>query len=618
MTCAISVLSSVAAVAAAAACAAPTTAGAASAPPERALYQDGPSGRYLLEKGWSTRADPGDEGLEQGWQRPGMSGGFKGVAVPNAFNVGDLTKKGFRSRVQWYRVRFRAPSAQGASWKLRFESVNRRADVFLNGRKLGSHEGAYIPFELAAKDLQPGDNELVVRVDGRLGGGAVVPPGTRPRGWWNYGGLLREVYLRRTGALDVENLDVRTTTADPAQVDIAATVRNTTASARSFSLDQVRAEIEGPGQQTRCTAQSVESASIPAGSVRTLAIPCARIAGRSLWSPESPTLYSLRLSVPGARSYSTHFGIREWKVDEQGRALLNGRPLSLRGANFHEDTKKRGAALTPSDRDRLVQHLRALGADAARQHYPPHPALLEAFDRAGIVMWDEIPVWRWTKREYGSSKLRAEALRQLRQVILRDRNHASVMTWSISNEALQGGSNEDRYVRDAVALARRLDPTRLVSAVIVLSPNSSIPSYYSRLDAIGLNEYLGWYGTSTTDQLRPLLDAARAGFPRQALFVTEFGAESDRGGAASEKGTFAFQQGFLSQHLGVIDGAPYLSGAITWLLRDFPLRPNWTGGNPKPDQPFNHKGLISYEGVRKPAFESVRQRYQAVPATRAP
>src|SRR3954468_4403586 len=78
---------------------------AAPTPPERALYADAHDGLYLLERGWSSRADPNDVGVRQGWQRPGMNGGFRAVAVPNAFNTGDLTKKGFRSRVQWYRTK---------------------------------------------------------------------------------------------------------------------------------------------------------------------------------------------------------------------------------------------------------------------------------------------------------------------------------------------------------------------------------------------------------------------------------------------------------------------------------------------------------------------------------
>src|SRR2546430_1428398 len=104
---------------------APAHAATAPVPRGDALYEDGPSGRYLLDSGWSTRADTRDAGERRGWQQPGYRAGFRPVIVPNAFNARDLTRRGQRSRVQWYRVRFRLPAAPAsARWRLRFESVN--------------------------------------------------------------------------------------------------------------------------------------------------------------------------------------------------------------------------------------------------------------------------------------------------------------------------------------------------------------------------------------------------------------------------------------------------------------------------------------------------------------
>src|SRR5918996_695174 len=126
----------------------------AAAPPERALYADGPDGRHLLDSGWSTRADPRDVGRRRHWERPGRDAGFRRVPVPHAFNARDRSRRGFASRVQWYRTRFDLPGGEATGWRLRFESVNRHATVWLNGRRLGTHEGAYLPFELAARALR--------------------------------------------------------------------------------------------------------------------------------------------------------------------------------------------------------------------------------------------------------------------------------------------------------------------------------------------------------------------------------------------------------------------------------------------------------------------------------
>src|SRR5919201_2640228 len=132
---------------------------AAYTPREHALYGDGPSGRYLLGSGWRTRADQHNTGLREGWQRPGHGAGFRRVTIPNCFNARDHTAAGERSRVQWYRERFNLPDSSGATgWRIRFESVNVRADVWLNGRRLGSHVGAHLPFELDARGARRGGN----------------------------------------------------------------------------------------------------------------------------------------------------------------------------------------------------------------------------------------------------------------------------------------------------------------------------------------------------------------------------------------------------------------------------------------------------------------------------
>ncbi len=589
------------------------TAPASAAPPaERALYDDGPSGRHLLDSGWTTRADPANAGLRERWQRPGRDAGFRRVSVPHAFNARTLDRDGFRSRVQWYRLRFELPLGRDATgWKLRFESVANRGSVWLNGRRLGSHEGAHLPFELAAVGARRrGANELVVRVDGREGR-TDIPPAGRDRGWWNYGGLLREVYLRRVGQFDLADLQVDAVPGVPAQGIVRAVVRNTT---RQPLHLPVQLDISGPGGFT--LSEPLDFGNIRPGGLarieRLFEIPAAHN-----WSPESPELYALSLTVPGGQVTRTHFGVRNWQVDRRGGVFLNGRPLSLRGASFHEDAPRVGAALRPSQLDGIAGSLAALGADFTRQHYPPHPRLLEAFDRMGIVMWEQIPVYRLRGSHLRSGRLRREALARLRQTIIRDRNHASIMTWSIGNELLRGGPAERRYIEEARRLIDRLDRTRLVGIDKSISPVDQVPAHYRLLDVLGLSGYLGWYAGRTSD-LRASLDELRARFPRVGLFLTEFGAEASRAGPASQKGTYAFQTSFLDSYLATADSTPYLNGACAWLLRDYAVRPGWRGGNPRPDPPYSRKGLIDLAGGRKPAFELVRQRFEGVPSTRAP
>jgi beta-glucuronidase len=569
------------------ACFAAPAAAAAPTPHERSLYADAPNGMYLLDRGWTTSSH--------------RSKGFKPVAVPNAFNAHDLSRKSFGGRVQWYRARFRAPRVAGlAQWRVRFESVNVDATVWLNGVRLGRHRGAYLPFELPAR-LRTGDNELLVRVDSR-GHPGDLPPANRPRGWWNFGGILREVYLRAVRSFDLTNVYVSAAPGAPATAHVTATLRNASAAALP---GPTRIHVTGPsGFDASTTAdpgviQSGASALLDA----TMPIPDAR-----LWTPGDPNLYKLTIAAPGGQRTVAHFGVRSWSVGSDGRLLLNGQPITLRGASFHEQVPARGAALTPADRNEIVRELHQLHANFAREHYPPHPALLEAFDRAGIVFWEQLPVWRVGAAQLAQPSFRRSALTALQQAILRDRNHPSILAWSISNETLRGGVGETAYIRAARDTVKRLDPTRLLAADKSLRPLDDLPSSYGLLDAIGLNEYIGWYGGKTS-QLPADLATVHQRFPQQAIVITEFGAEANRGGPATRKGTYAFQQRFLSSHLGIFDSTPWLSGALVWVLRDFAVRPGWKGGNPRPQPPLLFKGLFRRDGSPKPAVATVRQSF---------
>ena len=584
-----------AAIATAVALLAPAAASAQDAPlpVEGALYEDAPSGMHLLKDGWTTRADPRDVGLRRRWQRPGADAGFRATTVPHSFNAGDLSRTSFRGRVQWYRVRFARPAAPLATaWRIRFESVNTHATVWLNGSLIGRSSTPYLPFELPARGLRDGANELVVRVDSRPRPRDIQPAG-RERGWWNFGGILHEAYLREVRGHDLRGLAVETTPGDPARVVV---------SGRITGGGPVDVDLRVTGADAFVHTERVRAdGRLSAAFV----IPQARP-----WTPAQPALYQLTLSLSGGHEQRVQFGVRDWGVSRTGRALLDGRPLGLRGASFHEQTPARGAALTDDDREDILDGLRGLGADFARQHYPPHPALLEAFDREGIVFWAQVPVWRWRGTQLRARHFRATALRFLERMIARDRNHASVMAWSVSNETLRGGRGETAYLRAARALARRLDPTRLLVADKALRPVDDVPASYRLLDGIGINEYLGWYSGRTSELPRDLA-ALRRRFPRQALFVTEFGAEANRAG--SGRGTYGFQRRYMNDHLKLIDASPHLSGALAWVLRDFAVRPGWTGGNPRPRPPILYKGLLTQAGNPKPAFAAVRDAFARRP-----
>ena len=606
----------------------PGTASAADRPSPKTLYRDGPSGRFLVGGVWYTRADPADQGVKQGFQRTSSLSGWNRTSIPNAANAGNFSTESYIGSVQWYRKDFKAPRGPADSkWILRFESVNYRAKVWLNGKPLGTHVGAYLPFEVRAKSFRKrGVNRLVVRVDSRRQKYDIPPLSVRSSGafeggWWNYTGILREVYLRRVRNLDLTSVHVRPRLrcrTCAATIHVEATVANITRRGR-------RVHIGGTfgGRALRFGAHRVAGRSSRRFRARM------RIRNPSLWSPERPTLYraKLRLYDRGGsevQGYTVHTGIRNLRVNRLGRIELNYREVNLRGASVHEDHPTLGAALRREHYRTNIGFLKQLGATVTRSHYPFHPYFLELADRKGIMVWSEIPVFRMASRLFAISEVRLKALRMLRTVIQRDFNHPSVMVWSVGNEnASRPGTGLRKYIRKAARTAEDLDPTRLIGIATSGFPTVQKQRIYTELDVLGINDYFGWYNGprgTISDQtlLSGYLNRLHSDYPNQALVITEFGAEASRAGPATDKGTYDFQSEFLRYHLGVFEEKPFVNAALIWNLRDFRVKPGWIGGNPFPKPPVNQKGLVDDAGSAKPAFSVVQEIYRRTGPFRGP
>ena len=598
-----------------------------STPSTRTLYKNGPSGRFVIDGVWLRKLD----NRQSGPQRETGTRGWTRVTVPNAWNAGDDSDASFAGGVGWYRKDFRLPSNNRAlSWVVRFESVNYRMKAWLNGRPIGTNRGAYLPFELRLRRglVRRGRvNRLVVRVDSRRFPTDFPPAGLSTTGvptggWWNYGGILREVYLRRIDDIDFNTVVVRPNlpcATCAASVSYRVTLRNYGARGRRVTV-RARFGSRRIDLGTRSIA--------PRGF--TTFTRTVRIGRPRLWSPDSPALYNAPLTVSsGGRTlqrYTLRTGVRSIKV-VGGRLVLNGRPLNFRGVFVHEDDKQRGFAIDNAIRERQLGWVRQLGATMLRGHYPLHPYYQERADELGIMQWSEVPVYSVRARYLKQTLVRQLAARELESNIEANGNHPSVITWSIGNElSSRPGPVQGDYIRRAARAAKRLDPSRPVSYAVAGYPSVGCQARYGPLDLIGINDYFGWYpgpGGQIADRtlLSQYLDQVRACYPNKAIVVSEFGAEANRPGPVEEKGTLAFQQDFVNFHLGTYATKPWLSGAIYFALQEFRVRPNWDGNNPRPNPPIHQKGLVTFDGAPKPAFADVQRLFLAtqqigpVPAT---
>jgi beta-glucuronidase len=576
--------------------------------------RDGHTGRVMLDGAWGLRMDRADRGTRARWADPATRLRWRAVSMPHVWNAG-LTRRGFRGAVAWYRHRFVVPAGVSERWRLRFESTHHTARAWVDGRPVGTHRGGFLPWETDVMELAPGPHELRLRTDNRPRAAIVRTGGYA---WWNWGGVSREVYLR-----PVRETDLRTVAVHP------KLHRDGTA-----TLD-VRAEVENPGD----TPADVNVRAEVAGQTVTTAVPITvpprstaraglalRIARPIRWSPRRPHLYPVRLSHgPGGDvrpSYAAHVGIRAVTV-ERGQLHLNGRRLFLRGISLHEHMSGVGAALRPRHIGRQVAALRELRVNATRAQYPLHPAMVEEFDRRGILLWVDAPIGWLTNRELADPEHRRIMTDYLRTTVSAQMQHPSIWVWGLGNElAIHQRPRQGvrRYLREAAALVRALDPTRLVGTTFEAHRIALPGRPYAPVDVLGANSYFGWYGpdmTPGTADFRASIRRYTRGWSRhyrgKALVITEAGGEGAAPGPLTQRGSFAFQRRLLRSYLRTAVSCPLLDGVLVWTLRDFAVRPGWHGGNRfQPRPPLSQKGVLTLAGRRKPAFGAVRSEFRRV------
>ena len=388
--------------------------------------------------------------------------------------------------VAWYRKRFTVPEgARGRLYAVEIDGAMSNATVFLNGRELGGRPYGYIGFSL---DLTPhllfgGENVLAVRL-------APEPESSR---WYPGAGLYRHVWVDATGPVHVDHWGTFVTT--PAVSDAGATVairtelRNREAQPAGVTLETAILDAS-----SREVARSTSQPTVPPNAVAAV---LARITlpAPVRWGLDRPYLYTAVSTVRRGDAvldrYATPFGVRTIEWGPGKGFLLNGRRVPLRGVCNHHDLGALGAAVNRRATERQLEILRRMGANAIRtSHNPPSPELLEAADRMGFLVMDEaFDMWGMTKVKNGHGKYFDEwSERDLRDLIRRDRNHPSVVMWSIGNEILEQAKEDGwKEARRLTGICREEDPTRPVTAGFNQVANAIKNKLADEVDIPGFN-----------------------------------------------------------------------------------------------------------------------------------
>ncbi len=506
--------------------------------------------------------------------------------------IGDAPEMRYYQGLVWYQRTFDwQPAGPGKRVYLRFGSADYAASVFLNGKPVGKHVGAFTPFAFDVTALlRPGSNQITLGVDSARTDKDVPPPVTD---WETYGGITRSIRLVTVPETFVDDAFVRL--GKDGRIAVSARLLGPRAADAPIRLaiPALGAALEG-----RTDGDGNWTASLAAP----------RILQR--WSPDSPTLYDVEITA-GADRFTDRIGFRTIEV-RGDRILLNGKPIFLRGISMHEEElgKAPVRAMSPAAARALFAEIKqGLHGNFVRlAHYPHDEGTTRLADAMGLLVWSEVPVyWRVA---WSDADTLATARRMIAENIRRDRNRAAIVLWSVANETPVSDAR-NAFLRTLIGDVRALDDSRLVTAALLSARQGKVmridDPLVGDLDVMAINTYNGWY---SDDPLAALPSFEWQSPVAKPLIFSEFGADALYGyhdaAAAPHKFSEEYQAEYYRRTLEMAARVPFLQGLSPWILKDFrsPRRQH-----PVYQQGWNRKGLISETGQRKLAFAVLAEDY---------
>lgn len=573
---------------------------------------------------WKNQDLPRSWNIEKGFH-------WQNVDLPHTWNIEDTfdDERGYYRGIGWYRKQFDLPESwQGKRIVLRFEAACSVATVWVNGELLGQHKGSWTPFEFDITDLvKPGGKNLVsVRVDNRWR--RDVPPHDMD---FNFmGGLHREVFLIATDPLHIVSTRVTTPQVSESK-GVAAMeieVRNDSKESRKCA---VVTEIRGPGLSGPITVTS-QPAELQPGETVLMKQKTKPIPNPKLWSPTEPNLYrvSYRLVVDGrdVDDAESPLGFRWFRFDPDKGFFLNGKHLKLKGVNRHDDYPGMGWAIPKSRQIEDLKLIKQLGANFIRTgHYPQHPIVLEMCDKLGLLVWEEVPFDGEGLRRalfVGAEDFSQTVKHNLREMIRRDRNHPSIIIWSLGNENTNEPDPKDwkavaELTKELNRIAKEEDPTRPTAVAINRPERAKESGLTEAVDILGYNIYIGWYGgfygeDTRIEDFAKMIDELRRQTPNKPIIISEYGAGVEKGLHTEPPKCMDFSEEygclFHEFYWKAIEERPYIAGSLIWNVFDFAVE---IRGHLQTIRHLNQKGLFTYDRQPKDVYYFYRSQWADEP-----
>lgn len=555
--------------------------------------------RLDLNNDWLFRADPDQKGETSGWQKRTPSG-VASINLPHTWNLG--RRDGYLGKA-WYFRTFEMPmQSPDLHVELHFGATFYSSRVWLNGVELGRHEGGYTAYSFDITPNLQQTNYLAVELDNRIGRATI--PGLAMRGnedawydWWDYGGIVRDVWLTLGSPIRVHGQRIRSQVhADGAIVQDRISLENNRKQAAQLS---VLATAFGPDNQPAARESHSLTLTPGAGEV-TISL---KLPNPKLWSIDIPNIYRMVVQVTDLDGkdldeQSDTFGVRTIEIRDR-HLLINGEQVRLTGVTRHEESLWEGLAETPGTMRQDYDDMKALQVTLTRPvHYPQNPFILEYADRHGILLIPEIPVWQFSEAQMQDPAVLALAEQQMREMVEESGNHPSIFAWSVCNESATGTPGGVAYFRTMRDLIHAIDPERLVSYADDNLPKlkRAEDSAANDADFIMMNQYFGsWHGPENA--LSESLDKVDRMFPNKMVIISEFGLAGIF--AKNPEDADQMRVKIIREQMPELARRDWIAGAILWCYQDYKsrrnLRPGWQEG-------YVEHGLVDEYRQRKPSY----------------
>lgn len=523
---------------------------------------------YYKDRKPMTNTDFVESSFEEGQQ----------LYVPGDFNS-QLPELNYYESSVWYKRTFNIKYTDTSRFFIHFAAVNYKAEVYLNGIKIGIHEGGFTPFQFEVTDhVRIGENSLIVKVNNKR-----IKDGIPGLGfdWFNYGGITRDVDLVQTPKTYIKDYFIQLAQNDENIIGGYVT-------------------LDGPSKEQEIKINipelhvSFKTRTDKEGKVL-LRFPLRK---KTLWTPENPKLYEVHVSAETDR-LKEQIGFRTIKVDGTN-ILLNGKSIFLKGINIHEEVpQRRSRAYSESDYKMLLDWAKELGCNYVRLvHYPHHEKMVKMAEKMGLMVWEELPIYQGI--DFSDPSMKDKMNFMLKEMIARDKNRAAVIIWSLSNETYPS-AERDSSLTALYHLTKSLDNTRLVTSAfnnMRFEENKAFieDKVNGVMDVMAINQYLGWYKPwpETGQEVKWV-----SKFNKPLIF-SEFGGEAVFGNNTDPKRASSWSEDYLvniyQRQFNMFKNISFLRGVSPWLLVDFrsPGR-----AHPVYQKGWNRKGLLSERGEKK-------------------